>query len=280
MNMKKKNAPISILGQSIENTLRDFADKEFFDTRKELNDEKITYLNLDKNLKNDVKAIRDKLNIPKLAPNEDIFTFEETEHSIGADSNWLFRSSPHSQNVFENEIDKLLEKYLLPKNFHDWLQFYILYNRKPPWKPLYNWDLLEQIIKDIDEPQRIPLTTKEKEFARWVFRYITKSKSGRPRKELRKAYNELLEALSKGKNSTRRARVLKQAIKTFDKGKIEKYFDPVKGKDVVEKPTYKKLAVKINIDATDLERDRLATTLRKQNQRLKKRMSKAIKPQK
>lgn len=278
--MKNKIPPVSVLGQELQDALRDFADKEFFDTRKALNEEAVTYLHIEEDLKDNVREIRTRLKIPKLNPEDDIFTFDSSEHSIEADSNWLFRSSPQSQEVFAIEIERLMREYSLPKNFHNWLQFYILYNQRPPWKPLYNWHLLEQVMEDINEPERIPLTIKEKKFARWVFRYVTKSKSGRPKKEHQKAYSELLEALSKSKNSTRRSRALKQAIETLDKGKIEVYYDPVKGQDVFEKPTYKKLAVKLNNNASDEERDRLATTLRKQNERLKKRISKAIKPKK
>jgi len=277
--MKKKNAQVSVLGQTMQDALRDFADKEFFDTRKALNEEAVTYLNIEENLKNDVREIRKRLKIPKLNPRDDIFTFDASEHSIEADSEWLFRRSSQSQEEFLSEVEQLMKKYSLPKNFYDWLQFYILYDKEPPWKPLYNWDLLEQIMKDTNESERIPLTTKEKKFVRWAFRYITKSKSGRPKKEYQKAYGELLEALSKSKNSTRRSRVLRQAIETLDKGEIEKYYDPVEGKNVIERPTYKKLAVKIDMDASNKERDRLAATLRKQNERLKKRMVKTIKPQ-
>ena len=249
--MKKKGPSLSVFGQGMQDTLRDFADKEFFDTRKALNEETVTYLHLEEDLKNDVSAIRKRLKIPTLNPKEDIFTFEVSEHSIEADSSWLSRSSPQAQDVFVIEIDQLMKKYSLPKNFYNWLQFYILYNQKPPWKPIYNWDLLEQIMKDIDVPQRIPLTTKEKKFARWAFRYITKSKPGRPKKEYQKEYGELLEALSKSKSTTRRSRVLKQAIKTLDKGKIEEYYDPVKEQNVTEQPTYKTLAVKLSKDASD-----------------------------
>lgn len=278
--MKKKSSSLSAFGNVIQDLLQNFADSQFFDTRKALNEEKVTYLHLEKNLKKDIKAIRGKFNIPNLVPEDDVFTFEESEHSLEADSNWLFRSSIYIQKAFTNEVEQLINEYSLPKNFYDWLQFYILYNQKPPWKPLYNWDLLQQLGDNKDEAQRIPLTTKEKKFVRWAFRYITKSKPGRPKKEYQNAYKELIKALSESKNSNRRSRTLVQSTKTFDKGQTEKYFDPVEGKDVVEKPTYKKLAVKIDINATEEERDRLAATLRKQNERLKKRIDKTIKPQK
>lgn len=276
--MKKKSSELSPLAKGIQDYLQDFADENFFGTRKALNIEVVTYLHKSEEFANDLKSVREKLNIPLLLPERDVVEYEATQWDIEAYSAWL--SANKKIRAFERELDQLFTKYILPKNFHDWLEWYILYRTKPPWTPNYNWDMLEQILKDKNETKRIPLTTKEKKFARWQFRYLTKSKKGRPSKKYANAYQELLQALAQSKNTARRSRTLNQAIKTIKKGTVETYYDPVEEKIISERPTYKKLAVKIKKDASEQERDKLASTLRKQNQRVKARMSRNIKVEK
>ena len=276
--MKSKKNKISPLAQAMQDFVRAFADNEYFGTRKALNTESVAYLHEDKGFQEDLKAIRRRLKIPRLQHEYDVVSYDTDENNIEAFSQWLYSEGKEVQ--FDQEIEKLFVKYSLPKNFRDWLHWYILYRTKPPWTPFYNWDLLEQLVKDKGEAKRIPLTTKEKKLVKNAFRMVTKSKRGRPKREVAKAYKELIQVLDESKNTQRRSRTLKQGMKTLKKGKVEKYFDPVTEKTIVEKPTYKKLAVQMKENINDKARDRLAATLRKQNERIKKRKSRIIKVEK
>lgn len=271
---RNKNLPkLSPLGELIQDAIEYEADKKYFGTRKELNRELLTYLKSDVGFKNDIKKLKRELSIPKLNSEEDIESFEYDNY-IDAESFWL-RTQDHSvRDTFEKRINNLLISYGLPIGFYDWMQYLVLYGQ-PPWTPLYNTELPNDIMSNPDELQRIPLTTQEKKYVRRTVKNNIGIK-GRPSKKARSAYGSLLQALSMSKNKQRRIRNLTKSLKTGEIGTKRTYYDSVDGK-VQEKITSTIQAAEIYEHADNDELKKKANTLRKMKQRLKERQKVLLK---
>lgn len=258
----------------LQELLRGYTDNNYFGSRRSINDEWVSFLLQDKEFQENLKDTQIEFNIPKLVVDDDIvegFYYDEAgKDAHVTESEWL-KSQPSliQESIHKRILDWIL-LYGLPQNFYDWFECYLLYG-KPPWKPLYNFELIFQIMDDFKELERIPPTSQEKKFIKERLRSRLGIKR-RPPKEIQKAYKEFLKKLSETKNKKRRMRSFQTAIKTLDKGKIDKFYDPVAGKDITEKPSYKKLAVRLKKNASEDERDKLANKLRKNNERLRKRM--------
>lgn len=267
MKRNKDLPKLSALGEVIQETIKQEADTKYFGTRKELNRELLTYLKSDTEFKNDLKKLKKELSIPKLNSEEDVESFEY-ENYIDAESFWLRTQDKSTRDIFEKRIHHLLVSYGLPIGFYDWMQYFVLYGQ-PPWTPLYNTELPNDIMSNPDELQRIPLTTQEKKYVRRTVKNSIGIK-GRPSKKAQSAYGGLLLALSTSKNKRRRTRQLKQSLKTDDIGTKRTYYDSVEGK-TQEKVTSKIKAAEIYESADNDELKKKANTLRKMKQRLKER---------
>lgn len=139
-------------------------DKKFFGPRANFNKELAESSSYKQGFIKDLSELR--ANLPKLDPDEDLIMTSmnyDDEEICFAKSEYLDCGLNETERKkFSKNIYALIKKYKFPKNFYDWLQFYILYSKEPPWKPLYNFDLVEQIIDNPSEAIRIPLTTVEK----------------------------------------------------------------------------------------------------------------------
>ncbi len=271
---RNKNLPkLSPLGELMQDAIKHEADTKYFGTRKELNRELSTYLKSDTGFKKDIKGLRKELSIPKLNSEKDVESFEYDNY-IDAESFWLRTQDKSTRDIFEKRINHLLVSYGLPIGFYDWMQYFVLYGQ-PPWTPLYNTELPNDIMSNPDELQRIPLTTQEKKYVRRTVKNNVGIK-GRPSKKAQSAYRSLLQALSMSKNKHRRIRNLTQSLKTGEIGTKRTYYDSVDGK-IQEKITSTIQAAEIYEHADNDELKKKANTLRKMKQRLKERQKVMLK---
>jgi len=252
--------------------------EKWFKVRKGLNREIVAYLQTIGDFKSDLRRVRKQFKIPKLSPREDIKEIP-LEDSSYEESDWLYGQKDIVQQSFHQEIESLINKYNLPQNFYNWLDYHILYGT-PPFVPFYNPELVQQIIKNPDEVSRIPLTSGEKKFLKQITAWILGIKK-RPNKDLRMTYkktqSELQTFLNSSKNRRRRFRTLQSSLQTSKQGQKEKYYDDVVGADIEEKITYKRLATDLYEKIDNEELKKAANRLRKQKQRLKERIQQVLK---
>jgi len=267
---KQKPPKLSPLGQLMQDSLRHVADTKYFGTRKALNQEQLVYLKDDVEFKKEVKDIKKNLKVPKLYPDKDVESFEY-ENYIDAESFWLRTRDKSIQDEFEKRIKNLLYKYGLPIGFYDWMQYLVLYG-EPPWVPNYNPELLNDIMNNPEELQRIPLTTQEKRYIRKIAKENLNIK-GRPTKKVQQFYKSFLLALAQSKNTKRRFRSLKTAVKTTKLGKEINEYNPVENENITRKITSLDLATTIFNDVTGNK----SQVVRKQKQRLKERKNLILK---
>ena len=267
---KQKPPKLSPLGQLMQDTLRHDADTKYFGTRKELNQEQLAYLKDDVEFKKEVKDIKKNIKVPKLYPDKDVESFEY-ENYIDAESFWLRNQDKSIQDEFEKRIKSLLNSYGLPIGFYDWLQYLVLYG-EPPWIPNYNLELLNDIMNNPEELQRIPLTTQEKRYVRKIAKDNLNIK-GRPTKKIQQFYKSLLLAIAQSKNTKRRFRSLKTAVKTTKLGEEVSEYDSIENKKITRKITSLDLATIIFKDTTGSK----SQVVRKQKQRLKDRKNLILK---
>lgn len=240
-------------------------DYKWFEVRKHLNEESALFLPKSKEFKADLAVFLKEFDVPKLNIGEDYTVIHTSEYEI-EDSTWLGGHSNEFINRWETGIKKLLNKHHLPESFRDWVEFNILYG-KSKYYPHYNVETILTIIIHPEEAKRIGLTTQEKEFMLYVLRSAVESTKGKRRSALRKSYVILKEVIAKSKNTKRRLRTLKTALKTLDIGKKETYYDYSVGEKVIHKTTSADLATTIFKDETG-KKDVL---VRKQKERLLKR---------
>lgn len=263
--MKNKDLPkLSPLGELMQKVIKNEADTKYFGTRKELNRELLTYLKSDPDFKKDVKKLKDMLDIPRLNPEMDVESFEYDNY-IDAESFWLRAQEKHVRDTFEERIRYLLSRYGLPIGFYDWLQYLVLYGQ-PPWDPIYNTELTNDIFNNPEELQRAPLTTQEKKYVRRTVKSAIGIK-GRPSKKVQLLYKNFLKALSESKNTKRRFRSLKTAVKTTKLGDVRSEYDSFNNKNISKKITSSDIATNVFNDPTG----RKSQVVRKQKQRLRER---------
>lgn len=277
-----KNKDISPLAKFLSLTVKSQMEK-WFKVRKELNREIVAYLRAIGDFKADLRRVRKQFRIPKLSPKEDIreIPFEDSSYE---ESDWLHGQKDSVQQSFHQEIEGLIKKYDLPQNFYDWLDYYILYGT-PPFAPLYNPGLVQQIIKNPDEVSRIPLTSGEKKFLKQITGWMLGVKK-RPNKDLKTTYkmvqSELQAFLATSKNKRRKFRTLSTALKTSKVGRLRKEYDAVSKrityKDLIPDLYSEKEEEKLLSDEKKLKNT--LAKLRKQRQRLKERTQLMLKKMK
>lgn len=264
-----------LINNNYDNIKEIFTDIKFFNTRKELNMEMATLIDIEKSFLQNFKIIRNEFKIPYLEPEDDIelISIDENGKEIILTKSKYLDSiiNKKEKGLIQNKIKWLLERYNLPLNFKDWIQYYLLYNKKPNWVPLYNWEIIDQIISDKNEALRIPLTTEEKKYIKAQFRKVFSMEKGRPTKKLKEKYNELLSIFKKSKNSLRRSGAFEDISHILDKG--DKTYEQV-AEDIAK---YNLVASGEDLDKLKkfdiyLEKEKVIQALRKQKERLKKRI--------
>ena len=237
---------------------------ELFGPRAKINRERWDFLQIDPEFKARVQSIRETEKIPKINPDLDIkagfIPHDYWEEEVVV-SHYLDSLGRTKRARIERAIENLLQDFSLPLNFHDWVQYLLLYRKPMKGTPRYNWYFLDDIINNQKEARRLPISSKEKKFWLREFRWRLGIKNGRVPKQYAKAYNELIRLLdSAPKNKQRRMRTFDSAMEAIERDGI-----------------YLKLAVEIipENEATEVAEKRLETTLRKRVSRLLKRTKKS-----
>lgn len=254
--------------------------KKYLKTRYAITQEIITYLELDEKFQRAVRKIRQEYKIPKLSPRADLveIPFVTPEKSINiTDSSWLHGQPQSIQNGLDTRIKVLIRKHKLPEGFYDWLEAYILYGKKQAFKGIYYADLLNQVLKSSAEFHRTPLTTGEKQIAKFLFAQHLGIRR-RPSKRASKDYKLFNEVLSTNKNKLRPFRSYHSALKTLTVGKEIK-IESVNSKTgevskAYERFTYDKLVARLHKSETGNRDITHSRRYRKQKQRLLERMEK------
>ncbi len=235
-------------------------------TRKEFNKEKVKLLESNSSFTNDLRELRGRCDIPDdLESKDDFVPYGPDDYTLF----WLETYGEDKKTQIEKGILNILEKYDLPPNFKDWVQWYLFYNEKPSWLPLYDSELLFNLSDDPELFKERGLTTGEKKMIKMSYRKIVGvSQKGSIPKEFRENYKKLLKLLSECKNRKRKYRTLetalqaKDAVKKFPRNKY--------------KSAYNELSIRVYDDdlACDVGEKKLKQRLRKQKERLKKRTKK------
>ncbi len=266
------------LKELLEPILKGFTAKHF-GSRAVFNNEDWEYLFRSKTFKNDLRETRDELDIPKLKPEEDYRVIQvdyDGKNEEVSESDWVHSLTNEQFDKFDKKVKWLLDKNDLPLNFREYIEFYLLYGKKPKGTPKYNLGLFNQILKYSEELKRIPLTIGEKKIIKFYIRDVYGERIKKD-KSLKKAYKELMQSLAQSKNKRRRRKSFSTAIKAVNKPKRKRieYDKPE------ERYTYRNLATDLtNKDLNENETKKKAARLRKQKQRLNERYdSLSVKPE-
>jgi len=217
---------------------------DFFKTAKQLNEQNAELLSRNKSFLSEIKKIRSHFSIPELNLMSDVILVDLGKYT-DALSNWVETFLSKKQKVkLQERIFKILEKFCLPINFYDWVEHWILYNRRPPWAPIFNFDLIENYDK---LSPLTPMTIGEKQFLKWYIRRTLKLKrKGRIPKKISQAYREILTNLSKIKNTRRRLRNFEVGLRALTfKPKTIMYYDYTEEKNIYTKTSLRNLAEQI-----------------------------------
>ncbi len=308
--MKNKNKNQNLMVEFLQIMAQAVADKEYFGTRKHFIEEFITFLKNPKtpiaiSFNERISQIKKRYRIPHLRPHEDIKDFPIGD-AIDAESVWLH--SQKNKDKMISDINAILNDYNLPRNFFDWVQYRLLYNKTPPWVPVYNWDLPFQIDDNPNELKRMLVTSREVQYLKSFFRRRLGIKRRPPKKSLI-IYKHICEIIDKApKNKMRSFRIMATALKTLERGEliknkpefsqyegqILKHNPQKKAEEIIEryrllsgrislleqmetrKKTYADIVVNEFPD-DDFSNDKKRNQwLRKQNQRLRERFSKIM----
>lgn len=177
----------------------------------------------------------------------------------------------------QNEIASILKDYSLPLNFHDWIQCLLLYRKPLNGTPRYNWDLLDQVMSDPDEAKRIPLSSAEKKFWLWAFRFSRGIRPGRIPKKYAPEYKKLKDIFADSKNTLRRSRRIADTLDLID---FQKKAINAKRKGGGKKLTYRDAVAELTQLETEPDFKREASKLRQRKSRYLKRLETLKKPRK
>ena len=198
--------------------LRKAAD-DLFGARSKINRERKLLLEEDVEFKADIEKIRKAEHIPRLNTRSDFQTaiFEhDSDPELMTFSYYLDYLGKNKKLRIRRAVRDILLRYKLPLNFHDWVLHYLLYGHFQSGTPRYNWNLLQQVIDNPEEAERIGLTTKEKRFWLQWYRFVRKIKNGRIPEKYAKEYKMLLAAFSRSKNNFRRSRKFDDSLLVMD----------------------------------------------------------------
>lgn len=267
------------------------------DTRALLNKELVVLLTIDTEFKDDCQKIRKHIGIPPKydyvfdekeahEPTEEELDFNfdndviyrslsdsEGREILYTDSAYILSLDKRKQIEFKKSIFNLLVKNGLPLNFFYWAKAFVLYDKIPEIKPIYNWNIVDQIIMNPSESKRIGLTSQEKNYIKQEFRRFCGIKTGRPPKKFQRVLKELDKILSQNKNSNRRYRSLDKVLRILElKEKEFSYKKITTDENEVSEP-YNYAAMAADIYGTnDMNHEKQEIqNLRKINERYEKR---------
>ncbi len=264
--MSIKSQPVDWNIKSVlEALLRINLEGKYFGVRKVFNEEKVLFLQKSKDFTNDIAKIKKEFRVPKLNPDKDHILIQQIDYEI-EDSNWLTEQGNDIIDRWENQIKQVLDKYMLPISFRDWVEYNVLYG-KPKNYPHYNIEEFAEIIRNPHEANRLGLTTREKKFLLAGFRQLIKWAKEDEKALLKNHYLKVRSSLLNSKNPRRRSRTASTAIKSLNMGKKSSYFDSSTRTNITHKTTSSDLATTIFGDDTGEK----AVLVRKQKERLLKR---------
>lgn len=193
--------------------------EELYGPRFALNQEQALWMLADATFRERMQKLRRELGVPDLGFYEDytdslIIDYDEDETYELWGSRWFEELAEERRAAVERRITKLILDYRLPWHFHDWLKCLLLYN--DPMGPVPVTGQIAKILDDPDELRRIPLTAHEKSWLKSLVRGLLGIKR-RPPEDVALMYHGFLRALDKApKNTRRRMRTLKTALRTLD----------------------------------------------------------------
>ena len=259
--------------------LHEVFDREIFGKRAKLNFELWELLKRDTTFVADLrKARQDKtMKIPNLKASLDIRSafvqYGDSEMEV-TESYYLSSLSPEKKKIINNRIKSILNKYKLPLNFYEFVQYVLLYKKFPKGQPLFNLEFLDQIENNPNEATRLPISTIEKKFIFRLFRMRRGIKEGRMPKKYAQEFKKLKTMLdSSAKDGRRRMRTIDDALKILDMEKEEVAEpDTDTGSTVFRKKKMRDQAVeKANLELSKDAEDREFARLRQVKSRLSKR---------
>lgn len=185
-------------------------------TRPFLNDEVSMFLLKDKRFLDEVRDIREKLKIPHLNVRKDQRDVNLGDESF-SESYWMKNKGEQYIKPLYDKVDYIIQSFNLPIDFQEWILRYILYGYHKYSAITINiqYKTILEILNNPNEILRIPLTTEEKNFIKYIIRTKLNIKS-RPSKETADIYKEIIQLLNQSKNTRRRAKTTKLATKTLD----------------------------------------------------------------
>lgn len=248
--------------------------KKYFSSRININKSHWLLLKQDKGFREEIASIRHDFAIPKLSFMEDF----QVIYSPGKEedgSKWLEEQPVQTKNKILEQIQNLIRRYKLPFYSDDFLLAHILWKDDLSKGPGSSWSMPTILLthKIDEEFQKLPPTTQEKRMLKELFRKIFNIK-GKPKSEQAKTYAYFLSALNQYKNKNRKLRAIKTAVKAYQKPNRKKYLDWIKneGKEIKNLYTYRQLATDIYDVETEKETKKAANRLKKQKERLSKRL--------
>jgi hypothetical protein len=267
-----------ILGPILEKEL-----EREFGISSNLNKDIVKLISINNDFLPRIKSLQRELNIPSLELGDDLIILEHEDMEIDA-SYWLENHRTKKEKL-RKKILQIMVDFGLPINFYDWIEAYVLYNKKPRWIPLYsNYDLLLSMFY-LNELKGLPLTTGEKNFLkREVRKRLKMNKTGRLPKKTSKAYQNFLEFLVKIKNKRRRLKNIDLGLKIRSfKSKIIPYYDYTVMEESKMRTTLESIAGKIAYkkfsSPTDEDVKKAYQNIRKAKERVKKQAIQRLKKQ-
>ncbi len=157
-----------------------------------------------KEFKAEILKIKENLCIPKLTKSKDQESFEYIDDEgvahIAIDSRYLWGMEQSSIDKWNQEVQRLLDKYKFPEYFREIIEPYILYE---DIQELKNTFYLPTVF-DVVGGRTHFYTTEEKKQAKLLFRSINLLPlKGKIPKDYLPAYNELIKNLNQKKNKRR-----------------------------------------------------------------------------
>lgn len=254
--------------------------KELFDTlfspRSKLNLEEWTLLQKNPEYLDVLENIRKDFDVPHdLSLETDLdcsFVPLGDSDMYQEESTWIMCLKNNQRKAFKKTIRGVLDKYKLPLNFSSFITNQVLYRKTSASLPLYNWDILRQIMDDPKEAARIGLSNQEKKSVLWLFRYIHKISNGRIPKKYQSTYTKLKTALSKSKNKKRRSRSFDESIKIIELKK--EMLNPENDKSISRKipKNYLDVVAEMNPDDSGEDDARISARTRKRASRINNRV--------
>ncbi len=237
--------------------------------RAKINRERAVFLSEDSSFHIRLEQIRKENQIPHLTPEKDIYVVEIPMHQPATSEAFSFYLEQEIGRASKIRIEKALKsvlvEYGLPLNFYEWVQYFLLYRKRPSGIPRYNWELIDQLAENPDEAKRIPLSFAEKKWWLWIFRSRVGIKEGRIPKKFANAYSELKSILNSATNKLRRSRTYDSALEVLE--------SKARRIDTLDKAGHKKTYRDVVADLTSLETEE---EFRKEADKFRQRTSRLL----